>query len=68
GFKQIRLNPFLCTLKTGTIKLTEHHDFMWVTINNLEKIDFTGADKKLIQLKSNKEVLKKYLRENMNNS
>jgi len=68
GFRQIRLYPFLCSLKTGTIKLTDHHDFMWATLTYLEKIDFAEADKKLIQLNSNKKYLKKSRRENMNNS
>jgi len=31
GHKQIELIPFLCILKSGDIKLIEHHDFMWVT-------------------------------------
>ena len=66
--KQIQLIPFLCILKSGKINLTEHNDLMWVTIGNLKNVDFAGADKKLIQLKANKEILKKYLGENMNDS
>ena len=66
--KQIQLIPFLCILKSGKINLTEHNDLMWVTMGNLKKVDFAGADKTLIQLKANKEILKKYLRENMDDS
>jgi len=68
GLKQIELIPFICSIKKGDIKLKEHKDFMWISFINLNKIDFAEADRKLIQLKENKEILKKYLRENMNNS
>ena len=39
GCRQIELIPFLCVIKSGTIKLQEHHDLNWVTLNELEKID-----------------------------
>lgn len=68
GFKQIELIPFLCKIKSGQIRLTEHIDFKWIKLNNLESIDFTEADKKLIQMGENKDILKKYLRKNMNNA
>jgi 8-oxo-dGTP diphosphatase len=32
GCKQIELIPFLCVIKTGVIKLNEHHDLIWVTL------------------------------------
>ena len=66
GLKQIELIPFICHIKKGEIKLNEHNDFKWISISNLNKTDFAEADSKLIQLKANKEILKKYLRENMN--
>jgi 8-oxo-dGTP diphosphatase len=68
GFKQIVLIPFLCVIKSGEIKLKEHHDLKWVTLKDLEKIDFAAADRKLIQHSGNQEILKKHLREYMNNS
>jgi len=66
GFRQIELIPFLSIIKSGEIKLNEHHDFKWVTFENLEKIDFAAADQTLIQHSGNQEILKKYLRKNMN--
>jgi 8-oxo-dGTP diphosphatase len=66
--KQIELIPFLCILKSGDIKLIEHHDFMWITFGNLKNIDFADADMKLIQQNGNKMILKKYLWKNMNNT
>lgn len=29
GFKKIELIPFLCSIKSGQINLTEHHHFLW---------------------------------------
>jgi len=68
GFKQIELIPFLCDFKSGEIKLIEHHNFMWVSLSDLVKIDFADADRKLIQHHSNSIILKKHFRKNMNDS
>ena len=57
GFKQIVLIPFLCSIKNGEIKLNEHNAFKWININELDEIDFSDADKKLIQQKQNLEIL-----------
>jgi 8-oxo-dGTP diphosphatase len=64
GFKQIELIPFLCTLKSGRIKLNVHSDFKWVTLEKLSEIDFAEADRKLIQLNENQKILEKYLWKN----
>jgi 8-oxo-dGTP diphosphatase len=61
GFKKIELIPFLCSIKTGEIKLYEHHAFAWVKVTDLENIDFSGADLELIRIKENSDVLKKYV-------
>lgn len=63
GFKQIVLIPFLCSIKNGEIKLNEHNAFKWININELGEIDFSDADKKLIQQKQNLEILEKYIGE-----
>lgn len=57
GFKQIMLIPFLCSIKKGEIKLNEHNALKWININELSEIDFSDADKKLIQQKQNLEIL-----------
>ena len=57
GFKQIVLIPFLCSIKNGEIKLNEHNAFKWINVNELGEIDFSDADKKLIQQKQNLEIL-----------
>ena len=63
GFKQIELIPFLCSIKKGEIKLNEHNELKWIDIEELDEIDFSGADKKLIQQKQNLIILKKYIGE-----
>ena len=61
GFKQIVLIPFLCSIKKGELKLNEHKDFKWVNFAELDEINFSGADKKLIEQKQNLAILKKYI-------
>ena len=68
GFRQIQLIPFVCSIKSGKIKLTEHKNLRWIDLKNMDKIDFLQADKKLLEHKKNINVLEKYLRENMNDS
>ena len=68
GFMQVELIPFICNIKSGEIKLFEHNAVMWVFPENLEKIDFTDADKTLIQHPGNKDILKKYFGKNMNDT
>lgn len=68
GFKQIELIPFICQIKSGTIKLNEHIDYKWITFEDLMITDFSEADSKLVQLAENREILKKYLGKNKHNS
>ena len=67
GFKKIKLFPFLCSTANHGLKLNEHYDFKWIELTDFENIDFSEADKKLIQQKKNNKILKKYFRENMYN-
>ncbi len=68
GFKQIELFPFLCSLKSGEIKLKEHNDFKWVSLEQMQKLNFSEADRKLIEIKDNLSILEKYSGENMNDA
>jgi len=61
GFRFIKLIPFLCSIKKGEIKLNEHNDFKWIEFSELENIDFSGADLKLIQQEQNLAFLKEYI-------
>ena len=60
GTKKIELIPFVCSIKTGELKLNNHINHQWIEVNELDEIDFSAADKKLISLKGNREILKKY--------
>ncbi len=68
GFKRIKLIPFLCSVNHGEIKLNEHYDFKWIDFYELMKAGLLEADRKLINLKQNQDILKEYLWENMNNT
>ena len=68
GFKQIELFPFLCSLKSGEIKLKEHNDFKWLTLEQMQRLNFSEADRKLLEIKDNLSILKKYSGENMNDA
>ena len=62
GFRKIELIPFLCSPKSLQIKLNEHKDFEWIQLKDLKRVQLLDADKKLIQIPENFEILKKYLR------
>ena len=68
GFKKIELIPFLCSKKSGKIKLNDHIDFKWVEWDNLKKINFSKADRKLIQQIGNRQILKKYIGEKIDDT
>lgn len=68
GFKQVKLFPFVCNIKSGVITLIEHSQFEWVKYENLKNYEIVEADIKLVQHPQNREILKKYLREDMHNT
>lgn len=63
GFRKIKLIPFLCSIKNGTIRLSEHNDCKWVNTAELGEYDFSKADLKLIRQNENLEILQEYVRE-----
>ena len=50
----VKLIPFVCTIRQGDIKLSEHRSFRWVHRSELEEIDWLEADVEVLAL------LKKY--------
>jgi len=48
GAKQIRLIPFICTITSGELILTEHIASYWFDLNEWQTIDWSGADYQLI--------------------
>lgn len=59
GTKQIHLIPFVCKIISGEIRLTEHLNLQWFTLNDCKIIDWAKADQQLIL--ANLEELKKLL-------
>ena len=44
----IVLHYYLCSQKSGTIKLNEHEDLAWVEKKDFDKYDFAEGDKKIL--------------------
>ena len=66
GNIHIELIPFICKIIRGEITLNQHLNFKWSTIRDLQNIDFSEADKLLIEHPENKNPLLDYTRENLN--
>jgi len=45
----VRLFPFICKIKRGDFKISEHKDFIWIEPEEMKKIDFLEADKSIIE-------------------
>jgi 8-oxo-dGTP diphosphatase len=67
-FRKIQLIPFICSIESGVISINEHIAFKWLELNQLHEINLAEADKKLIGLEENKQILEKYFGEKMNNT
>ena len=46
----IVLHYFLCSQKSGTIKLNEHEDLAWVEKKNFDQYDFAEGDGNMLSL------------------
>ncbi len=44
------LHYFLCSHKSGTLKLNEHENFAWVNKKNFKKYEFVEGDGKILSL------------------
>ena len=60
--KQILLIPFICEIESGTIKLNHHIAFEWIKLSDLEDVDFSEADKRMLEIAENRSQLEKYTR------
>ncbi|WP_417590277.1 (deoxy)nucleoside triphosphate pyrophosphohydrolase [Owenweeksia hongkongensis] len=46
--KKIALVPIICEIRSGTLNLNEHLDFVWLAINELAKLNVLGADREVV--------------------
>ena len=67
-FKKIELIPFLCSVRSGEIRLNEHHNFKWIGFDELENIPFSEADRIMIFSEKNRDILKEYPGKHMDNT
>lgn len=68
GHKAICLIPFLCKIKSGVPKLNDHNAIKWLTLEEIQNLELSGADAFLIREERNRSILKEYFGEQMNNS
>jgi 8-oxo-dGTP diphosphatase len=46
---QLKMDTFICEIKSGIIKLNEHIDFKWLSINELSDLDWAAADIPIVE-------------------
>lgn len=46
--KKIALVPIICEIRSGTLSLREHLDFVWLAIDELTEINVLGADLEVV--------------------
>lgn len=63
GHKAIRLIPFICKIEGGEIVLNDHQAIKWVSREELNDVEFSAADRALLNNKGNADFLMKYFRE-----
>lgn len=47
--KKIALVPVICKIRSGGIILSEHCDFIWLTIDEVKKLDILEADRAILK-------------------
>ena len=62
GIKKIRLIPFVCKVGSGIIRLNNHIRTEWVVLQKVNEFDLSEADRQLIELPANQDILEKYIR------
>lgn len=45
----LTMHSFICTCDDPTIQLTEHIDYKWLSISELEGLDWAGADVPIVE-------------------
>jgi 8-oxo-dGTP diphosphatase len=68
GFKKIELIPFICFIRDGKLKLTEHVDYRWIRWQEASSMNISEADKKIVSNKKNIRLFQKYTGKQVNDS
>ena len=45
----LTMHAFLCSILEGTLQLTEHVDAKWLTLEELDMVDWAEADKPIVE-------------------
>ncbi len=46
----IKLFPFICSVREGEVHLTEHKTFRWMTVGELDSVDWLDADVMVVEM------------------
>jgi len=68
GFKKIELIPFICFIRDGKLKLTEHVDYRWIRWQEASSMNISEADKKIVSDEKNFRLIEKYIGEQVNDA
>jgi 8-oxo-dGTP diphosphatase len=49
GYQQIKLIPFICSIREGEILLTEHNDWRWIRRSELKDFRLLEADMLVVE-------------------
>ncbi|MCK5794752.1 MAG: (deoxy)nucleoside triphosphate pyrophosphohydrolase [Anaerolineales bacterium] len=50
GSRSLELIPFICQHLDGVIELAEHHSYKWVSVDELDELDWLEADVEVVRL------------------
>jgi 8-oxo-dGTP diphosphatase len=50
GTGPVRLIPFVCSIEGGSISLSEHQGYRWITCGELEEVDWLDADVGVVEM------------------
>lgn len=48
-FGEIYLSSYICKIENGSIKLSEHDDYKWISVNELINFKFAPADESIVK-------------------
>ncbi|MFO7670273.1 MAG: (deoxy)nucleoside triphosphate pyrophosphohydrolase [Bacteroidales bacterium] len=48
--RSVRLIPVICTITKGFISLSEHQEYRWVGYDELDELDWLGADLGVVEM------------------
>ena len=48
--RSVKLIPFICTIESGAISLSEHQEYRWIPCSEMEDMDWLDADMGVVEM------------------